>query len=241
MNTLPDSYEDHRVSEEILAAHGYSIRDLERLSDLYDDEVLCSDHYLGQLFQKLHQLGLYQNTIVIITADHGEAFLEHDYIQHCESLYQELINVPLIIAGPGIPGGRQIHELVELVDLTPTILEAAGIPLTTKTSGRSFYQALSGTATITDDIGLADLPAKQMHALRVGKLKLIVSPDKAELYDLSRDPRETTDLASSRPADLARLKQLLRDLLQQRRAGAEVTESPTPRQLKALRTLGYLK
>ena len=145
------------------------------------------------------------------------------------------------LRGPGVAHGAQIQDLVELVDIAPTILDAAGIRLQTATSGRSFYQALAGRATISDDVGLAEIPAKQMYALRLGKLKLISSPERVELYDLSQDPGETTDLAPSRRGEVSRLKRLLRELLGRRRTATEVTESPTPRQREALEALGYLR
>jgi arylsulfatase A-like enzyme len=229
-----------RVTEEILSGQGLSRRDIERLSDLYDGEVLCVDHYLGQLFERLRVLGLYEDTLIIVTADHGEGFLEHGVMGHGQALYQELVHVPLIISGPGLLRGRLIHDLVELVDIAPTILEAAGIPLTIEMSGRSFYQALSGTAGIADDTGMAELPGR-MRAFRSGPLKLIVSREGTELYDLSKDPRETTDLAPSRPGQVDRLRAMLEDLVQRQPPPVVTSESPTPRQLEALKALGYLR
>ncbi len=229
-----------RVTDEILSAQGLSHRDIERLSDLYDGEVLCSDHYVGQLMQRLKALGLYEDALIIVTADHGEAFLEHRTLQHGQALYQELLHVPLIMRGPGISPGRQIHDLVEVVDIAPTILEAAGAPVATEMCGRSFYQALLGRAAIADDTGTADLPGR-MRAFRSGPLKLIVSTESVELYDLAEDPGETADLAPSRPADVERLRAMLDDLMKRHPPAVETRESPTPRQLEALKALGYLR
>ncbi len=229
------------MTDEVLAAQGLSRADLERLSDLYDDEVLCADYYLGQLFDRLKELGLYDTTIIIVTADHGEAFLEHNILEHHGALYQELIRIPLIIRGPGIPGGRAIHELVESVDIAPTVLEAAAIPLRTQMSGRSFFQTLIKGTRITKDVGLAEIPSSSTYALRRGRLKLISSPRGVELYDLSRDPGETQDLAPSRAEEVNRLQVVLSELLQQRAEAAQTTQVPTESQLRAMRSLGYLK
>jgi arylsulfatase len=228
------------VTEELLSSNGMSLRDIERLSDLYDDEVLCMDHHLGQLFQRLRDVGIYENTLIIVTADHGEAFLEHGTLGHGQVLYQEVVHVPLIVRGPGIPHGAAVHDLVELVDVAPTILEAVGASLDGTMSGRSFYQALLGTGGVTDNTGIAELPAV-MRAFRCGPLKLIVSPKGVEMYDLSEDPRETTNLASSRPEQADRLRGMLRELVQQRPAPLEVAEPVTPRKLEALKALGYIR
>lgn len=241
MNLLADSAPDHRVTEGVLSAQGFSLRDVERLSDLYDAEVLCSDHYLNELFRQLRDLGVYENTLIVVTADHGEAFLEHDTLEHSETLYQELLRVPLIMRGPGIAAGREIAHLVELVDVAPTILEAAGLPVTTPMSGTSLYKVISDREAITDDVGLAFLPPKEMYALRLGSLKFIVSPERTELYDLATDPHEQTDLALSRPEDVTRLRKTLESQLHRHPAAVERRETPTADQLKALKSLGYLK
>jgi arylsulfatase len=241
IDLLPDSTPDHVVTEAILSAHGLSRGDVERLSDLYDDEVLCSDFYVNYLFDQLKQLGAYENTLIVVTADHGEAFLEHDTIKHCETLYQELIRVPLIIAGPGVQRGREINALVELVDVAPTIIEAAGIELTTPLSGGSLYQAISQGEPIGENVGIAYLPSKQMCAFRSGPMKLIVSPDRSELYDLSADPYESKNLAASRPGEVARLRAKLEEMMRRQPSVVERSEDPSPAQLNALKAMGYLR
>lgn len=232
---------DCEVTDETLSAQGLSRRDLQRLNDLYDDEVLYADHNLGQLFDRLKELGVYDSTIIIVTADHGEAFLEHNTLKHSVTLYQELIRIPLVIRGLGIPGGRTVEELVEAVDIAPTVLEATGIPLRTHMSGRSFYQTLAHRTRFTKDLGLSEISTTETFALRRGSLKLISSPRGVELYDLSRDPGETQNLAPSREKDVMTMQTILAELLQERAQAVETTEKPTESQLRAMRALGYLK
>ena len=229
------------LTDERLAERKLTRRDIARLSDLYDGEVLCADHYLGELLGRLKQLGLYDNTIIIITADHGEAFLEHESVKHGGTLYQEAVRVPLIIAGPGIRPGRRITGLVELNDLAPTILAAAGVETGIEMSGRNMLPALTGRAHLEARPAMAELPAHGAHALRVGDLKLISSPDRIELYDLSQDPREVVDLAGAHPETVAHLRQLLDETLAEHPAAPPLLGSATDREKDALRSLGYLK
>jgi arylsulfatase A-like enzyme len=229
------------VTDRALAEHGLSRRDVERLSDLYDGEVACADHYIGELLLRLKHLGLYDDTIIVVTADHGEAFLEHQEIKHGGSLYQELLRVPLILRLPGLRGGQEVQELVEGIDLVPTLLDAAGIKTSAKMSGHSYDQALVRGEKIPPRIGLAELPSRKMEAVRDGSLKLIASPGGVELYDLSQDPGEKRNLVAARPDEVARLEGDLREVLAQHPPAPEGTQPASERELEALRALGYLK
>jgi arylsulfatase A-like enzyme len=241
MNDVSDPHFDKRVTREMLLKHGVSEADVDRLSDLYDGEVLSADHYIGAFLERLKKEGLYDNTIIVVTADHGESFMDHRNLEHGGSLYQELIRVPLIIKAPGIRGGQEVGDLVETVDVAPTILAAAGITPDVTISGRSFYEQLKSGKPINDEVGMAELPAKKMYAVRVGKLKLIEGPDQVELYDLAQDPHELRDLASARPDEVKRLKGVLRELLRTHPPAAEGTEPASQREIEALKALGYLK
>ncbi len=240
MNRLPETQPDQRVTEEALREAGLSLPDVERLSDLYDGEVRCVDHYVGRLLERLRQLGLYENTLIIVTADHGEAFLEHEFLEHGGSLHQEQIRVPLIVRTPGAPGGRRVEGVVELVDLAPTILQSAGIEAPAGMSGWSFYDALVRGGRAGDDAGLAEIPYRETKALRLGNQKLIVSPDGVELYDLEQDPGEESDLAAARPEEVRRLRDVLRGLTKDHTPPEAAPEAPSEHDLDALKSLGYL-
>ncbi len=240
MNRLPETVPDQRVTEEALREAGLSLRDVARLSDLYDGEVRCVDHYVGQLLERLRQLGLYENTLIIVTADHGEAFLEHGFLEHGGSLHQEQIWVPLLLRAPGAPGGRRVEGVVELVDLAPTLLQAAGIEPPAGMSRRSFYEALLRGGQAGDGAGLAEIPYRETKALRLGNQKLIVSPRGAELYDLERDPGEARDLAAARPGEVKRLRDVLRGLTKDQSPPEPVPEASSEHDLDALKSLGYL-
>jgi arylsulfatase A-like enzyme len=240
MNLVPDGVPGHRVTDEVLVRQGRSRADVERLSDLYDGEALCVDHYIGELVETLQERGVYDNTIIIVTADHGEAFLEHEYLEHGASLHQEVIRVPLIARGPGIPAGEKVEALVELVDIAPTVLDWVVVGATPPLSGRSFRAALAQGSGSEDEIGLAEIPQTGTYALRQGSMKLIAAQHRTELYDLSIDPCETTDLASSRPDEVTRLRRVLDDLLEKRRATVTEMGPSSPDEIEALKALGYL-
>jgi arylsulfatase len=241
LNQLPEDRLAPGVTDRLLNAAGLTRADIARLSDLYDDEVLYSDRCFGQLLEKLKELGVYDNTLIVVTADHGEAFLEHDDVKHRASLYQELLHVPLIIKGPGIRGGRRMDQLAASVDIAPTVLEALGVSGASSMSGRSLYGALARGGRLPAALGLAEIPAQNGYALRDGKLKLILARGRSELYDLSQDPGERHDLAAAHPEEVARLTGLLRRMLAQRTEGARNTDPLTPEQVQTLKSLGYLR
>lgn len=109
----------------------------------YDGEIRCTDGYLGRLFEKLKALGLWDNSMVLVTADHGEEFYEHGRNSHKNSVYVESVHVPLIVKWPagGTERPRRDDRLVSLVDLFPTLLEVAGCSTDAPLAGRSLRAA----------------------------------------------------------------------------------------------------
>lgn len=108
----------------------------------YDGEIRCTDEYLGRLFALLRELDLWENTAIIVTADHGEEFYDHGRNSHKNNLYQESIHVPLVIKPPGKAEPRRDSRLVNLIDLYPTVLDFAGCKASQPHSGHSL---LDGT------------------------------------------------------------------------------------------------
>jgi arylsulfatase A-like enzyme len=97
------------------------------LKDGYDAAVATSDRWLERVLARLDELGLTENTVIAFTSDHGEEFLDHGHLKHGQSLHTELVRVPLVMAGPRIPNGRRVGELVSNVDLAAAIARAAGV------------------------------------------------------------------------------------------------------------------
>ncbi len=111
--------------------------DIERLKALYDAEIRYTDDTLRALFSQLEDSGFLDNALVIITADHGEELAEHGGLLHRGLLYEELVHVPLIIWKSGSHGGAVDERLVSTIDITPTILAAAGVAAPAEMDGRS--------------------------------------------------------------------------------------------------------
>src|SRR5258705_11354817 len=116
-------------------------------SDIYDQSIHWVDHLIGALFDELERLDLLSRTIVVIAADHGEAFLEHGREGHAQDLYGEVTHVPLIIIPPFLlePGVR-VHATVSNADLWPTLLELVGLPPLPGADGRSLVPLVLAAA-----------------------------------------------------------------------------------------------
>ncbi|MBI4880288.1 MAG: sulfatase [Planctomycetes bacterium] len=135
-------------------APGMDARDFEYLVANYDAEIRWVDHQVGRLRQKLEELGIADDTYVIITSDHGEEFFEHGNKGHRWNLHEETLAIPLIIAGPGVRHGLEIDASVRIFDVLPTILDLAGLPPVEEAYGVTLRPLLDGD----EDGALRDLP-----------------------------------------------------------------------------------
>ncbi len=190
-----------------------------RLEALYDAEVSYVDQQFGLLIDTLKSTGRYENTVIVVVADHGEGLSQglqdHGWWRH-RLLYQEQLHVPLIVHLPGQKAGRVCDELVRTIDVFPTVLEALGIEAPQSVEGLSLAGLMSGKAELrrlayADQLNLYDLTAKMieqrpkddlMYCMMDRTWKLIyrqLRPGESELYNLGDDPRETTNLFQSQP------------------------------------------
>lgn len=179
------------------------------LGDLYDEEVWFTDQGVGRLLAELDTLGLTEDTLVIVLADHGEEFMEHGWLGHTRSMYEEVVRVPLVMAGPGVPVGGVVQDPVSLVSITPTVLSRLG--LWSDESGQQFQAAPlpvddSGRpAPVFIEVDFVPInevsESKRAHFTAVvgQRLKFIRDENtgKLEAYDLATDPGERTDLVSA--------------------------------------------
>jgi arylsulfatase A-like enzyme len=236
-----------------------SKEDVAWLHDLYRAETAYVDHELSVLVSGLRKLGLRQNTIVVVLSDHGEEFMEHGWLDHGWSLYDEVLRVPVIIWGPRIPA-RKVEAPVSLLDIAPTILDAAGIKRPRDMRGRSLLAARrgAGQALFSDLVGWRD-PWPGPHgiprqAILIGDTKLIhnlgATAPEFELYDLRRDPAERNNLAGTAAqaapgADFERLRAKLaavNENLREPPAEAEPSGPPMDDESRErLKSLGYIQ
>jgi arylsulfatase A-like enzyme len=217
---------------------------------LYDGNLAFADRELGALRKALEDLGLWENTVVVIGADHGEGLFEHGWIGHNVQLYEESIHVPLIVRfpkGKG-PSGARVKGLVDLLDVAPTIADVFGV-LGRGGSDREF-QGRSLLAMLAGGPGKAAVLSRTVwdrprYALRDERYKFLYDSRTGdqELYDLSADAAETRNRVADDPIRAAyyreSLNQWVASLAGTRSGGAEVT-ALTREQCENLKTLGYI-
>lgn len=187
--------------------------DRQKVMALYDAAVRFIDQQIGRVLETLAQQGELERTVILLTADHGEEFWDHGHFFHGQSLYDELLHVPLVVRGPGLPAGTVVQRPVRLIDVAPSLVEWGKLERPATFEGRPLSQAIAAPDAPGDDhiatATQAQFPTR--YAIRSGGLKLIESLDsgRRELYETATDPGEKNDLASSRPEDVARLEALL--------------------------------
>ena len=244
-----------------------SPEDYRRYGVLYDGELRYADHHLGMFLRELERRGLLDNTLLIITSDHGEAIGDHGLMGHRQSVYGELTRVPLILRHPRIqPAGHRVPEPVQTFDIFRTVLDFAGVeePLPPDAAlSRNLLEdprqdrrivaeeesaewAVQLSPKLSEQID-PSLVRKRYKAIYDGNLKYIWGTEGvSELYDLARDPRETRNLAPERPEEVERLS---RELIQweeqlpaNRIEGARHHEPKIDRETEEkLRSLGYIQ
>ncbi len=170
--------------------------------DIYDCEVEFTDAWVGKLVDFIQSQPWGPHTAIVITADHGEAFGEHDFYRHGFELYQVLIRVPWFFLIPGLPP-RHIDVNRSHLDLAPTVLDLLGVKADPPLRGQSLVDELSGSAQPQERDIVVDLPRTsdndRRRALISGHFKVIAFGDDSyyQVYDLQADPGETQDLVKS--------------------------------------------
>jgi arylsulfatase A-like enzyme len=196
--------EIHRLARKVNRGQAppLTAAELAHLRALYDGEIRRWDDALADLLAGLERTGLRDSTIVVVTADHGEGFQEHGRLTHGSHLYDELLRVPLVLAGPGIAPGRD-DGLAQGIDLYPTLARRLGVTVPAGLPGRDlFAPGASDTAFSETSIGIArDGALVELVSLRSRRWKLVHAPARGawELYDLARDPGEQTDRFGAAP------------------------------------------
>lgn len=223
----------------------------------YDGEIAFADHEFGRLLELLKTSGLDRDTLVVVTADHGEGLMQHGHMNHGVQIYEEAVRVPLLFRLPGrIEAERSLAEPVELVDVMPTVLELAGVEPPEGQQGRSLAAALEDGTSL--DPGRAvflqrrhyepgqvgNIPvAGEKFGVRVGAWKYIEGEDEGtrELFNLEEDPGESVNrydtsrtVAYELRARIAAWKAI---------CARDTGERPdlSPEDLERLRALGYVE
>ena len=220
----------------------------------YDGEIAYADYAVGKLLAALEARSLFDGAMIIVAADHGEAFGEHGERTHGVFLYDETIHVPLLIKLPKGQAGTRIESRVGLVDIAPTVLGVARVPVPAEMQGASL---LNATRRKESADRAAEVPAERssyaetdypyrafgwspLRALRSGKYLYVQAPER-ELYDQSTDPGAVQNLATGSKA----VADTLAGQLQQFRASTRSSRSESaprlrPEQAEQLQALGYV-
>jgi arylsulfatase A-like enzyme len=240
--------------------------EINQVINLYDGEVAYVDQELGRLFDELKAAGLYERSLIILTADHGEAFYEHGYWKHTQTLYEEMVRVPMIVKWPEESPTGKVETLVSQTDVFPTVLEAVG-PTPAGTWAMSLRRHVDrgpqkmNERTVVTEVTWDALPnraAMMKIAFRSEEFKYIATLHgsavnelsasgvrQEELYDLTRDPSETENVMLESEHQLRFFRKELRDYfaeastLRAARRGEAVTLDDTT--LERLRALGYVE
>jgi arylsulfatase len=188
-------------------AVGEGVTDAEYVIANYDGEIRYLDTEFGKLLDTLSELGIADDTLLIVTSDHGESMTDHSlYFDHC-SVYEDVIHVPLIVRWPKqLPAGKRVGALVQGIDMTATIFDAAGVEQPEVMQGESLLPLARGQTDRGRDYIYCNQGLWQAkRAISDGRWKLIKAFDNGvwpaparELYDLSADPGELRNLAEER-------------------------------------------
>lgn len=218
---------------------------------LYEAEVEYVDQRVGRLLAVLEHRGLLENTFVVFTSDHGEAFWEHGFPSHGNTYFEEMVRVPLIFSGPGIACGRRVETPVSHVGLAPTLAELLGIGLPGPLQGISHAGLFSGTGAGPGPVYFTGAHQQfQVDAILDGRYKMIAECDGAkELYDLFADPGETRNLAGEFPELVQRLEGRLLEIREEnrrhRRQRPQTDGNDGPQEsgelLRQMQALGYVE
>lgn len=231
--------------------------DRKAIRALYDGETREADRAVGKILEALEQGGHSEDTIVVITADHGQLLGEHDDVGHGLRLWEEVLHVPLVIYDPRAPKGRRVSTRVGLVDVAPTVLEMVGLTPPDGIDGRSLAPALRGEdldeRPYFSEVSAIKRKKRGIHADRdenalavfVGDRKLVVEHGASKFFDLEKDPAEMTPAPEKpdddpRAAELAKLATGFREK-KANTAGQVDVEKLSPKVAAELEALGYIQ
>jgi arylsulfatase A-like enzyme/Flp pilus assembly protein TadD len=210
----------------------------------YEGEIATSDWALGEVLRAVDKRST--NALIIVTADHGESLGEHGEQEHGIFVYDATLRVPLVMAGPMVRPGQRMPRQVRHVDILPTVLDVAHITLPDQLDGTSLKPFLEGQTYATTRPSYAESMFGRLHfgwselrAIRDGKWKYIEAPD-AELYDVTTDPAERTNVLGTRRNTAATLSKTLARLAGPPSPSDASTAGVESATAERLRTLGYL-
>jgi choline-sulfatase len=211
----------------------------------YDGEIAYADLQLGRLLDAVGKKAPAGKTVVAILSDHGESLSEHGEYSHGVFLYDATLRIAFVMAGPGIPADARVKQQVRSVDFLPTVLALLGGKPPANVQGLSLVPAFSGR-TVDAEISYEEtlypklaLGWAELRGIRTNRWKYVRAP-KPELYDLTQDPKETTNVIRQHAAEAGRFEAQLNNVIGNGGSEKVQTNMVDERQMAQLRSLGYL-
>jgi len=202
------------------------VKSIKEVLARYDGAIKYVDHEIGRLTETLENSGILDKTLIVLTSDHGESLTEHGICFSHHGLYDVTIHVPLILANPGSPTNKRIRSLIQHTDVAPTLLDVLGIK-----NGGFDMDGKSAVPLIDDESDgirrvayIEEVAPEKKRAVRTEKYKYILSRSREdalckqcecvhggieELYDLDKDPEETSNVLEESPQEAKKLKEEL--------------------------------
>lgn len=175
-----------------------SQRDQQRIEALYENEIAFNDKHFGKLVEHLKAAGIYDETMIIVSSDHGDEFWEHGSAGHGHNLHQELINVPLMIRFPGALAGKKAGFGADGVDLLPMVMRMLGQDVPGDVQGQDVLPLVAATGAVYPRATIASMGTGS-YALQVGPAKVIMRSERSiTAYDTKADPAEKSDVFGER-------------------------------------------
>jgi arylsulfatase A-like enzyme len=232
--------------------------DLKHVLAMYDAAIQQNDKSFGDLIEELKKLDLYDNTLIILTADHGEELYDHKKFAHGKTLYQEVINQLLVIKLPGkLMAGKVIQENIQTIDIFPTFLDLIGEPIPSYLFGKSLKNLIFSPpgfeSPFHDEIFTETGKELRLKAVIDGNWKLIRKtgiesdkPEKYELFNLKDDPSEKNNLFYRNPIASEYLKRRMQNWAQSQEKLAKLVKGDvekilTKKEIEELKALGYIQ
>jgi arylsulfatase A-like enzyme len=239
---------------------------LERARELYRGEVEYTDHWLGRFFDGLRAQGRFEDAVVLLTADHGECFENGVFFEHSTCLGEGALAVPLVLRHPRSVEAGRTGAMVELLDVAPTLLRLADLPVPDELRGRGLLERRDGEPPdaffqypiyplweaaqrrewFHELRSVAGEPVeplvtdRPLAGVRRGRFKYLYLGDREALFDLEADPQERVDVAGERPEELRELRGVLEEWMAEHPLELDATGDLDPELLENLRALGYL-
>jgi arylsulfatase A-like enzyme len=256
-----------RVTRTETTQNGVDPEEFTRVAQgLYDGDIAFNDDQLSILFETLSDLEDLDNTLIVLTSDHGEEFFDHEGTSHGFSLYNELLSVPLIFSFPLVVSeGEVVSDPIPSLNIAPTILSLVGAPPLPQPQGKDMAPFLRGEDELPlgpifaenydgSREAMATLSMGTASAVIFGRFKLVftgsppslMNPPKYQLFDLAEDPHELKNVAQAFPDRVASLEKTLLEWsslnLKLANPGESISlDKVDPGILSRLKELGYIK